>query len=472
MNRTVNVALIAFGTAFGTTNAFAGDALTIASTNDGVALDWQFPGVLQVASDVAGVWVDMPKGVASLTLPATNGLKFFRVREPTFTVVDTGETNYYGNSSPIAMPASSQPFYGQDAQYVDPVPAYTNNGDGTITDLNTSLMWVQARGAKMTWDAAIAGAVTNRTGGYTDWHVPTIKELYSLIQFSGANGTSVTSTAGYVPFIDTNYFGFAYGSGVGSERVIDCQDWSATPYVSTTMNGDATIFGVNFADGRIKGYPMYLPGSGGGTGQTMYVRFVRSNPGYGTNNFINNDDGTITDLATGLMWSQADSGTGMNWSNALAWVQAKNTSNHLGYSDWRLPNAKELQSIVDYSRSPATTGSAAIDPIFDCTEITNEGGAADYPFFWASTTHLDGSPAPLGVYVCFGRALGWMQTPPTFAWQLLDVHGAGAQRSDPKAGDSSAYPHGHGPQGDVVRIDNFVRLVRGGLLEPGIETPQ
>jgi hypothetical protein len=37
---------------------------------------------------------------------------------------------------------------------------------------------------------------------------------------------------------------------------------------------------------------------------------------------------------------------------------------------------------------------------------------------------------------------------------------AGAQRSDPKTGDPALFPHGHGPQGDVIRIYNFVRLVR------------
>ena len=42
----------------------------------------------------------------------------------------------------------------------------------------------------------------------------------------------------------------------------------------------------------------------------------------------------------------------------------------------------------------------------------------------------------------------------------MDVHGAGAQRSDPKTGDASDYEGGRGPQGDVVRIDNYVRLVR------------
>jgi hypothetical protein len=45
------------------------------------------------------------------------------------------------------------------------------------------------------------------------------------------------------------------------------------------------------------------------------------------------------------------------------------------------------------------------------------------------------------------------------AWS--DVHGAGAQRSDPKAGSAADYPTGNGPQGDAVRIYNDVRLVRG-----------
>ena len=46
-----------------------------------------------------------------------------------------------------------------------------------------------------------------------------------------------------------------------------------------------------------------------------------------------------------------------------------------------------------------------------------------------------------------------------------DVHGAGAQRSDPKSGNPDDYPTGKGPQGDAIRIYNFVRLVRGGDTE-------
>ena len=56
-------------------------------------------------------------------------------------------------------------------------------------------------------------------------------------------------------------------------------------------------------------------------------------------------------------------------------------------------------------------------------------------------------------YVSFGRAMGYMN-------RWVDVHGAGAQRSDPKAGDPADYPTGHGPQGDAIRIYNHVRLVR------------
>ncbi len=46
-------------------------------------------------------------------------------------------------------------------------------------------------------------------------------------------------------------------------------------------------------------------------------------------------------------------------------------------------------------------------------------------------------------YVAFGEALGWLMTPDS-SYVLTDVHGAGAQRSDPKCGDPDEYPYGHG----------------------------
>ena len=50
--------------------------------------------------------------------------------------------------------------------------------------------------------------------------------------------------------------------------------------------------------------------------------------------------------------------------------------------------------------------------------------------------------------------------------QWMDVHGAGAQRSDQKSGDESNVPVGQGPQGDAQRINNYVRLVRDRVAEP------
>jgi hypothetical protein len=131
-----------------------------------------------------------------------------------------------------------------------------------------------------------------------------------------------------------------------------------------------------------------------------------------------------------------------------------NEENYLGYSDWRLPNAKELQSIVDYTRSPDTTNSAAIDPLFTVTAITDEADGTNYPFYWTGTTHASITRSgDAAVYIAFGEAFGYMNS-----W--VDVHGAGAQRSDPKSGDPDDYPEGRGPQGDAIRINNFVRCVR------------
>jgi uncharacterized protein DUF1566/type IX secretion system substrate protein len=391
-------------------------------------------------------------------------LASFLLAEVTFPVVDTGQTLCYDNNEEISAPAVGEAFYGQDANYTGNQPSYTDNDDGTVTDNITGLMWQQTTDQdgdgdidyadKMSQSEAVANAANCTAGGYNDWRLPSIKEQYSLIIFSGVDcsGYEGTSTEDLVPFINTDYFDYAYGDTSVGERLIDSQYATSTLYVGTTMNGNETMFGVNFADGRIKGYGTGpLPGQQ--EGKQFYVMYVRENPEYGVNDFSDNGDDTITDNATGLQWTQNDSGEGMIWQDALSYAEASEIADH---DDWRLPNAKELQSILDYTRAPSVTGTPAIDPVFNCTQITSEAGTDDYPFYWTSTTHAswtEDNSGSFAAYVCFGTAYGYMGN-----W--IDVHGAGAQRSDPKTGNPDDWPEGHGPQGDAIRIYNYVRFVR------------
>ncbi|HZN58167.1 MAG TPA: DUF1566 domain-containing protein [Planctomycetota bacterium] len=106
-------------------------------------------------------------------------------------------------------------------------------------------------------------------------------------------------------------------------------------------------------------------------GQDGFYQTGCSNQG----RFVDNGDGTVTDTCTGLMW-QKDTGNDAKrlvWCNALAYCEDLELG---GHDDWRLPNVRELQSILDYGRS-----SPAIDPIF---------GAL--PSFYWSSTSIDVDP--------------------------------------------------------------------------------
>jgi hypothetical protein len=210
---------------------------------------------------------------------------------------------------------------------------------------------------------------------------------------------------------------------------------------------------VNFADGRIKGYPLMDPANRMRTPNRLAVRLVRG-PAYGANDFRATTE-MVLDAATGLEWQRADDGIARSWDAALAHCAALRLG---GHADWRLPDAKELHSIVDYGRIPA------IDPVFRLADPA--------AYVWTSTTHLEnpppeGRPRPftaigeLAVYFAFGPALGRMEVPPgSGTWRWIDAHGAGAQRSDPKTARPGEWPQGFGPQGDDIRGHNHVRCVR------------
>lgn len=432
-----------------------------------------------------------------------------------YAIADSAQSICYDNNIELACPASSlEDFYGQDAQTLNgSEQSYTTNvtddGDITVTDNVTGIIWTQSpemnddgeitSDDKMSSDDAVTYCNNLDYAGQTDWQLPNIKQLYSLMNFQGTDPTSDDLT--YLqPFIDWDYFDFAYGS-TENERIIDSQ------YATTSKfyNGQGTemMFGVNFADGRIKGYTeAFYNGD-----KTYFVMCMRGNTDYATNDFIDNGDHTVTDNATNLMWAQSDSGadydetegtvtesTGfdytkldwtdadgngliisddtdlagaMLWQDAFTYVTTMNEANYLGYSDWRLPNVKELHSLVEYTEELADTDYAVIDDVFNITTITDENGEADYGLYWSSTTHatdgVDSDDTDLNTtygnaasYVAFGKALGYDSD----VGRWVDVHGAGAQRSDPKTWDGEDYSGGSGPQYDSVRIYNYVRLVR------------
>ncbi len=205
----------------------------------------------------------------------------------------------------------------------------------------------------------------------------------------------------------------------------DGQFWTVS---HNMVEGDDRLgdiaFGVNHSTGHIKAYPAESTPMMG-----KYVRAVRGDV-YGTEDYTDNGDGTITDNASGLMWMQDDLAVAVDWAEALALGESYEFA---GYDDWRLPDVKELQSIVDYGGAyPAIN-----QDYFHWTDLEmNE----NY-YYWTSTSAYFSEMAPdydSAWYVAFGYT----------------SHGAGAVRFSPKYEGSNALSEGED------NIMNSVRLVR------------
>ncbi len=362
-----------------------------------------------------------------------------------YPIADAGQTVAYDAAGRPVDVAPGEPLYGQDAHYVTLPMRLRDNGDGTVSDLQTGLIWQRRPAGPMTWDEAVRHAAGLVVAGADDWRLPSIKELTSLADFDG-------SIRRWRPYLDTRFFAFEYGDPRRGERPIDSQYWSSTRYLGRTMFGDEAAFGFNFADAHIKAYPVRIehpPGAPPGpSGKLNRVLCCRGNPAYGRNDFADHGDGTVTDRATGLTWTQATSAQPMDWPTALAYAEGLSLA---GHDDWRLPDAKELQSIVDYGRAPEAADPARRGPAIDPHFVLADPEA----WCWTGTTH--GDHFATAVYVCFGRGLSALRDR---AGRQVDAHGAGALRSDPKVGEPARYREGMGPQRDEVRILNYVRCVR------------
>jgi hypothetical protein len=346
-------------------------------------------------------------------------------------IPDTGQGSCFSDNDLIPCPRPGQRWYGQDAQYEGARPSYRDHGDGTVSDEVTGLMWQQAHNVRrLSWPAARAACDGLRLGGHDDWRLPSIKELFSIADFRGA--------AGDRPYLPDAFEIREPDAGVlendpfrASHRTdMMGQTWSATIYSGDHWDrpGVKAAFFVNFLDGRIKSAPIAERAQG------LFYRCVRG-AAWGGNDFVDHGDGTASDRESGLMWQQADDGRSRDWEGALAYCESLDLA---GHDDWRLPNVKELQHIVDYRRH---------DPALDERFLRQSNRHA---WFWSSTTL--GDNVRQATYVCFGRCT---------SIDGIDVHGAGAQRSDPKSGNTP-HPGSQGGQQDEIRGHNYARCVRSG----------
>ena len=124
---------------------------------------------------------------------------------------------------------------------------------------------------------------------------------------------------------------------------------------------------------------------------------------------MDNGDGTVTDGNTGLMWEKKcdgcrglhDVGNAYPWTGdgsqdtVWDWIEDLNREDGVGfagYSDWRLPNARELQSLIDYGRFNPAVGVAfdADDCGRGCGSITDPAcSCTRQSYYWSSTTFAD-----------------------------------------------------------------------------------
>lgn len=260
---------------------------------------------------------------------------------------DTGQTKCY--QSVDVNPEGEIPCAGtgQDGEYSINPMSFTDNLDGTVTDNNTGLVWQQQDDgvtynwyrASGTYDAIgnpegadVCGSLA--LGGASDWRLPTENELMSI--------------AGY---------GIAYPGALNPSYFLGAKSWGYwSSNTSTGYPGNAVYFLV--------GHVVYAPED-----FAEYVRCVRGGQSGSLDHFIDNNNGTVTDRNTSLVWQKGEPEPIGTWSSGLSYCEGLVLG---GASDWRLPNIKELESLIDVSRC---------HPAIDTAYFPNAGG-----LYWSSTT--------------------------------------------------------------------------------------
>jgi gluconolactonase len=238
--------------------------------------------------------------------------------------------------------------WGEDSDYTIYSPSYTDHNDGTITDNVTGLMWQKTDGGSMTWTDAMISAELLILGDYSDWRLPDAGELFNLMDHGRPD-----------PAIDTTFF--PHGGA---------QYW----WTSQQRADDPDRIWLVNAGGGLGAHRKTESLEAGGD-RAIHVRCVRGPMVPSTNRWIDQDNGTIEDKVTRLIWQKTGPTAKMTWEQALVHAEELALA---GQEDWRLPNIKELRTLTDITLT---------NPAIDLT-VFPDSSSDDY---WSSTT-LAGHP--------------------------------------------------------------------------------
>ncbi len=266
----------------------------------------------------------------------------------------TEEDYYEVCDSDPCPPNEGEDFYGQDASYTINPPDLTDNGNGTVTDNLTGLVWEQKTAeteqySYITYSEAASYCEGLSLGGHDDWRVPTRREFSTLLNHGRLS-----------PSLDVTYFpDYTYN---GANEVYY---WTSSVY----HDDPAQMWKVQMSFGIMEA--IIAPQS-----PPHKVRCVRGAEEPEAD-YTDNGNGTVTDNLTGLMWEQkTDDGGSRDKDTTVTWKDALSYCEDLvlgSYSDWRLPNPKELERIVDLSTS---------NPAVDTTYFPNTNNG----FYWTGTS--------------------------------------------------------------------------------------
>jgi hypothetical protein len=295
------------------------------------------------------------------------------------TLPKTGQTLCYDTLGATIACAGT----GQDGELLRggtwAAPRFTDQSNGTLLDNNTGLFWTADANAPgpaaclpavtKNWQAALEYVKClniNNHLGFSDWHLPTVRELGSLVNTSLPDTSIWLMTQGFTTVYPSAYWSSTTAAdnpsaawGVGMDvGDIDADDKSDSSAVWPVRSGSAGSF--DFVPPRTGQTLCYSPtGAVTACGGTAQDGDKPTGAAWPNTRFTDLMDGTVRDHLTGLRWSKDTDSPGpatcspavtKNWRESLDYVTCLNANGFLGYSDWRLPNRNELGSLVDYAQ--------------------------------------------------------------------------------------------------------------------------